>query len=132
MTGPEADFTVPNLDQNEADIEANILFEDVLPAGGAEFEVVQLQSGKTAVVKISAFSATANPGVDFIDANGLTGSTPVDIASVEVIDADGGGEINIVDNGDGTFTISGSKDVLATTYQVTSSNTPQQGITIAS
>ncbi len=107
VTGPNADFTVPNLDQNEADEEINIDFLDVLDATAAEFEVVQLQGGKTAVVKVSAFSTTPNPGVDFIDGNGLTGNTPADIASVQVIDFDGGGEANITDNGDGTFTISG-------------------------
>ena len=107
VTGPNADFTVPNLDQNEADEEVNIDFLDVLDATAAEFEVVQLQGGKTAVVKVSAFATTPNPGADFIDANGLTGNTPVDIASVEVIDLDGGGEIVITDNGDGTFNISG-------------------------
>ncbi len=109
VTGPEPDFTVPNLTQTEADVEENIQFSGYLDAKAAEFEVVQLQGGKTAVVKISAYDedepATNDSGVNFVDQ--LNNDPLVPINSVEVVDFDGGGEINIMDNGDGTFNISG-------------------------
>ncbi len=49
------DYTTPNLDQNEADIEHNIDHDGLFSAETAQFTVVQLQGGKTAVVKITAF-----------------------------------------------------------------------------
>jgi hypothetical protein len=109
VTGPNPDFTVPNLSQTEADVEANIDFNGFLNAKGAEFQVVQLQGGKTADVKISAFNETQPladaSGANFVD--GLNNDAPVDVLNVQVVDFDGGGEISIVDHSDGTFTIEG-------------------------
>ncbi len=109
VTGPNSDFTVPNLDQTEADIEANINFTGFLGAQTAAFQVVQTVSGKTAVVKITAYNETqtvANAsGNNFVDA--LNNDDVVDIDSVVVNDLDGDGKINIIDNGDGTFNIEG-------------------------
>ncbi|MCE6982929.1 hypothetical protein EI534_37400, partial [Pseudomonas frederiksbergensis] len=56
VTGARQNVTIPNLDQNEADVEANIDFTNVFNTRSATFDVVQLQSGKSAIVKISAFS----------------------------------------------------------------------------
>ncbi|NEP88884.1 MAG: hypothetical protein F6K18_19715, partial [Okeania sp. SIO2C2] len=109
VTGPNSDFTVPNLTQTEADVEANIQFNDFLDAEAAEFEVTQLQSGKTAVVKVAAYNETqavADASAEnFVD--GLNNDDLVPITSVEVVDFDGGGEINIINNGNGTFNIEG-------------------------
>ncbi|WP_404824337.1 DUF5801 repeats-in-toxin domain-containing protein [Pseudomonas benzenivorans] len=83
VTGARQNVTIPNLDQNEADIEANIDFTAMFNARSAQFDVVQLQSGKTAQVKISAFSTAAEPGVNFV--NGYVGDATVAITNVRVI-----------------------------------------------
>ncbi len=58
VTGARQDVTIPNLSPTEADVESNIDFTDVVNAKKkASFDVVQLQSGKSAVVKKSAHSA---------------------------------------------------------------------------
>jgi hypothetical protein len=82
VTGANQDMTIPNLDQNEADVEANINFTNVFEANSATFNIVQLQSGKSAVVKISAFNTDPEPGVDFID--GYGDDTNVAITNVKV------------------------------------------------
>ncbi|MXQ08414.1 hypothetical protein GQ651_11205 [Alphaproteobacteria bacterium GH1-50] len=56
VQGTNADYTVPDLDQNEADVEANIDFLSALETTGASFEVVQLQSGKAAVLYLTALA----------------------------------------------------------------------------
>ena len=66
VTGARQDVTVPNLSQTEADVESNIDFTGVYNSTSANFDVVQLQSGKSAVVRVSAFSTAAEPGVNFI------------------------------------------------------------------
>jgi hypothetical protein len=85
VTGARQDVTIPNLDQTEADVEANIDFTGVVNAKMANFDVVQLQSGKSAVVKISAFSTAAEPGVNFI--NGYANDTSVAITNVRVFNS---------------------------------------------
>ncbi|WLG42549.1 DUF5801 repeats-in-toxin domain-containing protein [Pseudomonas sp. FP1740] len=97
VTGARQDMTIPNLDQNEADIEANIDFTNVFNAKAASFDVVQLQSGKSAVVKISAFSTAAEPGVNFI--NGYANDTSVAITNVRVINISTG---QVIENSDGS------------------------------
>jgi len=97
VTGARQDVTIPNLDQTEADVEANIDFTDVVNAKKANFDIVQLQSGKSAVVKISAFSTTAESGVNFID--GYTNDTPVAITNVVVTNISTG---LVVENSDGS------------------------------
>ncbi|WP_237887066.1 DUF5801 repeats-in-toxin domain-containing protein [Pseudomonas sp. PGPR40] len=114
VTGARQDVTIPELDQNEADVEANIDFTDVVNANKASFDVVQLQSGKSAVVKISAFSTTAEPGVNFID--GYANDLPVEITSVRVINLSTG---LVIENSDGpeddpAITISFDADGVAT------------------
>ncbi|SUQ61288.1 DUF5801 repeats-in-toxin domain-containing protein [Pseudomonas wadenswilerensis] len=97
VTGARQNVTIPNLDQNEADVEANIDFTAVFNTRSATFDVVQLQSGKSAVVKISAFSTAAEPGVNFI--NGYVGDTSVAISNVRVINISTG---LVIENSDGS------------------------------
>ncbi|WP_223570021.1 DUF5801 repeats-in-toxin domain-containing protein [Pseudomonas sp. BF-R-26] len=97
VTGARQDVTVPNLSQTEADVESNIDFTSVYNTTSANFDVVQLQSGKSAVVKISAFSTAAEPGVNFI--NGYANDTPVAITNVRVINNSTG---LVIENSDGT------------------------------
>ncbi|PMY30783.1 hypothetical protein C1Y35_31240, partial [Pseudomonas sp. GW456-L14] len=97
VTGARQDVTVPNLDQNEADVEANIDYTAVFNATTASFDVVQLQSGKSAVVKISAFSTAVETGADFV--NGYANDTSVAITNVQVIDNSTG---LVIENSDGS------------------------------
>jgi hypothetical protein len=91
VTDTNSDYTVPNLDQNEADVEANIDFGGIFTADSATFDIVQLQGGKTAIAKITAIdSSNIDPGVDYIDGQlddlaGLgTTTTIVDIESLTI------------------------------------------------
>ncbi|WP_234358335.1 DUF5801 repeats-in-toxin domain-containing protein [Metapseudomonas resinovorans] len=97
VTGARQDLTIPNLDQNEADLESNIDFTAVFNAQSASFDVVQLQGGKTAQVKVSAFTTAAEPGVNFI--NGYAGDTSVAIINVRVINISTG---QVIENSNGS------------------------------
>ncbi|WP_097303985.1 T1SS-143 repeat domain-containing protein [Pseudomonas chlororaphis] len=97
VTGARQDVTIPNLDQNEADEEDNIDFTAMFNAKAASFDVVQLQSGKSAVVKISAFNTAAEPGENFV--NGYVGDTAVAITNVRVINISTG---LVIENSDGS------------------------------
>ncbi|MBP5077255.1 hypothetical protein HUS84_25490, partial [Pseudomonas chlororaphis] len=97
VTGARQDVTIPNEDQNEADVEANIDFTAMFNAKAANFDVVQLQSGKSAVVKISAFSTAAESGVNFV--NGYANDTSVAITNVRVINNATG---LVIENSDGS------------------------------
>ncbi|MBT2335387.1 hypothetical protein J7E49_15895 [Variovorax paradoxus] len=87
VTGARADVTIPNLDQNEADLESNIDFTGLFGARTADFDVVQLQSGKTAQVRVTAYSTAVESGNSFID--GYAGDQPISITSVRVLDSAG-------------------------------------------
>ncbi|MDH4560028.1 hypothetical protein E8F06_03320, partial [Pseudomonas sp. BN411] len=102
VTGARQNVTIPNLDQNEADLESNIDFTAVFNARAASFDVVQLQSGKTAQVKISAFTTAAEPGVNFI--NGYAGDTSVAITNVRVINISTG---QVIENSNGSVNDAG-------------------------
>ena len=97
VTGARQDVTIPNLDQTEADEESNIDFTDVFNTKMANFDVVQLQAGKTAVVKISAFDTAAESGVNFV--NGYAGDTSVAITNVRVTNISTG---VVIENSDGS------------------------------
>ncbi|MBB3242249.1 hypothetical protein FHW68_003786, partial [Pseudomonas sp. Tn43] len=97
VTGARQDMTIPNLDQNEADIESNIDFTGVFNAKMANFDVVQLQSGKSAVVKISAFNTAVESGANFI--NGYVGDTSVAITNVRVFNISTG---QVIENSNGS------------------------------
>ncbi|WP_081232167.1 DUF5801 repeats-in-toxin domain-containing protein [Pseudomonas chlororaphis] len=97
VTGARLDVTVPNLSQTEADVEANIDYTAMFNATTASFDVVQLQSGKTAVVKISAYSTAVESGVNFV--NGYANDTSVAITNVRVFDKSTG---LLIENSDGS------------------------------
>jgi hypothetical protein len=109
VTGTNTDHLVPNLDQNEADIEANIDFQNVFNTTSASFTVNQTNPGKGPVtVKISAFSTAAEPGVNFVD--GLANDTHVNITSASVVNFPVNGEASTpvaTVNADGTLTVTG-------------------------
>jgi hypothetical protein len=109
VTGTNPNFLVPNLDQNEADVEANIDFQDVFDATSASFTVNQTNPGKGPVtVRISAFSTAKESGVNFVD--GLTNDTKVNITSASVVDFVVSGQAAtpvVTVNADGTLTVTG-------------------------
>jgi hypothetical protein len=111
VSGTNTNFLVPNLDQNEADVEANIDFQNVFDVTSASFTVNQTNPGIGPVtVKISAFSTAAETGVNFVD--GLTNDTPVSITSASVVDfvkTSGNSQFfpAVTVNGDGTLTVTG-------------------------
>ncbi|RJG09115.1 hypothetical protein D3879_25265 [Pseudomonas cavernicola] len=61
------DVIVPNLDQNEADVESNIKFTGLHTTTGATFTIVQLQQDKAATLTISASEADFAPAGAYID-----------------------------------------------------------------
>ncbi|EJM47768.1 DUF5801 repeats-in-toxin domain-containing protein, partial [Pseudomonas sp. GM48] len=96
VTGARQNVTIPNLDQNEADVESNVDFTGVFNAKSASFDVVQLQSGKSAVVRVSAFSTAAEPGTNFI--NGYANDASVAITNVRVFNSIG----QVIENSNGS------------------------------
>jgi len=86
VKGANPDYTVPNLDQNEADIEANIDFDQYLGTTAASFVVVQLQPPKGATLKLSAFDNTdaTEVGTSYIDGLGDADDLAVNIESVTI------------------------------------------------
>ncbi|MBB4393953.1 DUF5801 repeats-in-toxin domain-containing protein [Bradyrhizobium sp. ERR14] len=111
VTGTNTNFLVPNLDQNEADVEANIAFQNVFNATGGSFTVNQTNPGIGPVtVKITAFSTAAEPGVNFVD--GLSNDTQIAITSasfINVIKKSGNTQYTpaATVNADGTLTVTG-------------------------
>ncbi|MBR0785146.1 DUF5801 repeats-in-toxin domain-containing protein [Bradyrhizobium iriomotense] len=110
VTGTNTNFLVPNLDQNEADVEANIDFQNVFNATSASFTVNQTNPGVGPVtVKITAFNTAAEPGTGFVD--GLTNDTHVNITSGSVTDF-------VVTSGNKTFvpiaTVDGDGNLIIT------------------
>ncbi|AOE87526.1 beta strand repeat-containing protein [Pseudomonas sp. TCU-HL1] len=81
-TGANPNFTVPNLDQNEADVEANIAFTELYGTNGASFSVVQSASGDKSTLEISAYTTPFNPGTAFID--NLHNNTLVEVTKVTI------------------------------------------------
>ncbi|AZO08050.1 MULTISPECIES: DUF5801 repeats-in-toxin domain-containing protein [unclassified Mesorhizobium] len=126
VTGADTNFLVPNLDQNEADVEANIAFTNVVNATGASFTVNQTNPGVGPVtVKITAFTTAAEPGVNFVD--GLTNDTQVNITSASVTDfvvKTGNTQFTPVAtvNADGTLTITGLSTGDKVTWTTTSTH----------
>jgi hypothetical protein len=97
VTGARADVTIPTLDQNEADLESNIDFTGMFGARTADFDVVQLQSGKTAQIKITAYSTALEAGNSFIE--GYSGDQVISITSVRVLDSVTGAALETFSNG---------------------------------
>jgi hypothetical protein len=71
VTDPVSNFTVPDLSPTEANLEANIQYDKFFGVDEASFDVVQLQGGKSAVVKITAVDSphdgTAEDGAKYVD-----------------------------------------------------------------
>jgi hypothetical protein len=106
VTNPNPEYTVPKLSPGEAGTEAFIDFGGWENATGAEFTVVQLQSGKSAKLTLSAYleddAASVSDGVNFVDKlleNQLT--ERVEILDVQVIENPSGTlQASAVKNGD--------------------------------
>ena len=110
VKGMPTTHVVPNLDQNEADVEANIDFQSLAPdITSASFTISQTQpASKTVTVQISAFTTASEPGANFID--GLTNDTAVAISAVQVNGQNAGTIVN------GVATITGLKAGDVVTY----------------
>lgn len=88
VTNANANYTVgladPRLDQNEADLEANIDFGGVFATTTASFTVVQTQpSSKAATLSIEAFTTAADDQANFLETYGT--DAHVDIVSGSVV-----------------------------------------------
>ncbi|MBN3865821.1 hypothetical protein HCU66_26920, partial [Pseudomonas frederiksbergensis] len=70
------------LDQNEADVEANIDFDELYGTNGASFSVVQSSSGDKSTLQISASTTAFHPGTAFID--NLHANTLVEVNKVTI------------------------------------------------
>lgn len=104
VTGANSNYTVPNLDQNEADIEADIDFSGLLSSNSASFKIVQLQKDKTATIKVSAMNTALEKGVNYVDGLGVSkGDTAVAVDFVQVRNAAG----VIVEKSDGSVNDTG-------------------------
>ena len=95
LSADSVPLTVPNLDQNEADLESNIKFDSFLGANEAIFKVVQLQPPKEATLLLTALNNSdgTEKGNLFIDglgdgttadANGTADDSQVNISWVEI------------------------------------------------
>jgi hypothetical protein len=87
VKGASTGVTVPNLDQNEADVEANIAFTSLFGATSASFTLAQITSGDQATLQISAYNTpdpnvTPPSGTNFID--NLHNNSLVEIDSITV------------------------------------------------
>ena len=88
VTNAVSDFTVPNLTQTEADVEANIQFGGVISSDTASFKVVQNQpSSKASTVQIKALLTAAESGVGYVA--GLANDSQVNVTSVVIKNAAG-------------------------------------------
>ena len=87
---PEANFTVPNLDQNEADNENNIQFGGLETISGGSIAIVQVQGGGTASMRITACDTDGTIETDgncFIA--GYADDEIADITTIRVFAANG-------------------------------------------
>ena len=109
VTGANPAFTVPNLSETEADVEANIAFSGLYDTTSAQFFIVQLQGDKAATVKFTAISTAVETGTNFVDGLGDNDDLKVNITSVIVRNAIGDDVTSsmVVTANDGVITISG-------------------------
>jgi hypothetical protein len=83
-SGFESDYVVPNLDQNEADVEANIDYTGLIDTTAAYIQIAQTQpNNSTSSLTLSAFSLAA-PETGTSYSEGLDSDPQVEILSVEV------------------------------------------------
>jgi hypothetical protein len=113
VTGATPDVTVPNLDQNEADLESNIKFTALYNSTGASFTVVQLQQDKAATLTISASNADFAPAGAYIDELLLfdDGFVNINYVKVSIQEKVGNAIVPVLDqNGDPVFNEFGPGD----------------------
>ncbi|MES2482868.1 MAG: DUF5801 repeats-in-toxin domain-containing protein [Pseudomonadota bacterium] len=92
--------TVPNLDQNEADLASNIVFDDYLPATSASFALVQLQPPKQTALRITAIDNAVNEQQQaFINGLPAAAGELVNISSVRVERTAKDGSVSTAFNG---------------------------------
>jgi hypothetical protein len=86
VKGANTSYTVPNLDQTEADVEANIDFASYFGVSSASFVMAQLQPPKLATLKISAFDNTdaSEVGAAYVDGLGDADDVAVNIGAVTI------------------------------------------------
>jgi hypothetical protein len=114
VTGANSGLTIPNLDQNEADLESNIGFTAMSDQLGASFTLSQLQKGKIATVTISASNTGNFSGDQFVDH--LHDNTAVQIATVAVRNAAG----TVVETSNGSVNAAGITITIGTGSAVVS------------
>jgi hypothetical protein len=89
VTDPNAQFTVPNLDQNEADVENNIDFGALFEATGATFIIAQQTPPKASTARISAYTTDFEETSGYFEGLLDADDVPAYIASVTIRDASG-------------------------------------------
>jgi T1SS-143 domain-containing protein len=78
LSADSVPLTVPNLDQNEADLESNIKFDSFLGQTEAIFAVVQLQPPKACTLLITALNNADGTEKDSLFIDGLNDGTGAD------------------------------------------------------
>ncbi len=130
VTGANPNYTAPNLDENEADVEANIAFTGLYEQSAASIRISQVTPNTSATLKVSAWNTALETGNGFVDGLGdqddvavaITAVhvyTMVDGVHVEVTDPD----LHIIDNGDGTWNVQGVKANEVIAYDTASGHT---------
>ncbi|MFQ5564734.1 MAG: DUF5801 repeats-in-toxin domain-containing protein [Paracoccaceae bacterium] len=81
----DSDFIIPNLDQNEADDKANIVFDSSVAVDSGSFEIAQKVGSATAAVKLRAYDADPVDGTGFFtELTGNTAGQTVDFSFIRV------------------------------------------------
>ena len=131
VAGADPGRTVPDLDEGEADLEANIAFTALHPQNGAAILVTQVTpTSKAATLKLTAFNTDLETGDGYIDGLGDADDLMVGIAHVRVFQRVGGEDVpvddpdlSILDNGDGSFTVRGAKEGYWVAYETGETHT---------
>jgi T1SS-143 domain-containing protein len=127
VKGADPDLTVPNLDQNEADVEANIDFTNLFGTTAASFAVVQLQPPKGATLKVSAMLASV--ASDGGTATDVSDDTPY--AGVDYVDHLNTNALVDIDSVTITRTVKVGKNLVPTDYSFSEiTNVSQAGLTL--
>ena len=90
VTGANPNYTAPNLDETEADVEANIAFTGLYLQSAASFRISQITPGTSATLKVSAYNTALETGTGFVDGLGDTDDVRVNVTSVHVYTVVGG------------------------------------------
>ena len=124
VTGANPNYTAPNLDETEADVEANIAFTGLYLQSAASFRISQITPGTSATLKVSAYNTALETGTGFVDGLGDSDDVRVNVTSVHVYTVVGttrvavtDPDLHILDNGDGTWTVQGVKANYVIAYE---------------